>query len=272
MAPAFQSSSCLKPAYIPPALVLALPPSKEGGNIDVGFGGDTGGGWLFFARGVASAGSGAIPWFARRRGDAPNGGGGGRRVPVFETCCKHSNAYFAGHILILDNAANDVGIVRVRSLGDQFRRFVHFGKGHIGAARDIDECGASALDARLEQWRGYRCLRSLQGAMIAGGNADSHECATGIGHYGLDIREVHIDQAWDRDNVGYSLHALTQYIVGLSERLHQRRSAFNHTQKAVVGDNNDGVYLVTQRIDTFFGDSGSARALEFERLCYHSHC
>ncbi len=54
--------------------------------------------------------------------------------------------------------------------------------------------------------------------------ADAHQRRAGVVHDRADVGEVEVDQAGDRDQVGDALDALAQDVVGLAERLEDRRA------------------------------------------------
>src|SRR5215204_5322194 len=120
--------------------------------------------------------------------------------------------------------------------------------------------------ARLEQRRRDRLRRGVDRALLALAHADAEQRRAGLGHDRAHVGEVEVDQARQRDQVGDSLHALTQHVVGDAERLDHRRLLVEHRQQTVVRDDDQRVDLVRERLDPLLGGLRAARALEAERL------
>ena len=75
-------------------------------------------------------------------------------------------------------------------------------------------------------------LGRLGRAVLAAGLADAHQRRAGVGHDRADVGEVEVDEAGDRDQVGDALDALAQDVVGLAERLEDRRAALDDRRAA----------------------------------------
>ena len=58
------------------------------------------------------------------------------------------------------------------------------------------------------------CWAACDGAVFAAGPADTHQGRAGIAHDGLNVSKVEVDQAVDGNQVGNTLHALAQDVVG----------------------------------------------------------
>ena len=98
------------------------------------------------------------------------------------------------------------------------------------------------------------------------GLADAHQRRAGVVHDRAHVGEVEVDQAGDRDQVGDALDALAQDVVGLAERLEDRRAALDDRQQLLVGDDDERVDDLAQALDALLGLAHALRALELERL------
>ncbi len=96
--------------------------------------------------------------------------------------------------------------------------------------------------------------------------ADAHHRAAGVGHDRLHVREVEVDQAGLRDQVGDALDALAQHVVGVRERLLHRRALLDDLQNALVGNRDERVDLALEVVDAALRDLHALAALERERL------
>ena len=59
--------------------------------------------------------------------------------------------------------------------------------------------------------------------------------------------------------------ALAQHVVGLAESLVGGRVLVDHVEKAVVGDDQQGVHALAQLLDALLGQVGATQPLEFGR-------
>ncbi|MFD2353408.1 hypothetical protein ACFSTC_35245 [Nonomuraea ferruginea] len=69
------------------------------------------------------------------------------------------------------------------------------------------------------------------------------------GHDGLHVGEVEVDQTGRGDQVGDALHTGEQHLVGGLERVEDADLPVGDRQQPVVGDHDEGVDLVAQRLD-----------------------
>ena len=100
--------------------------------------------------------------------------------------------------------------------------------------------------------------------------ADAHQRGAGVGHHGLDVGEVEVDQPRGGDQVGDARDALQQHLVGLLEGVEHRHVAVADRQQPVVRDHDEGVDLVAQAGDALLRLVGPAAALEGERPGDHA--
>ncbi len=140
------------------------------------------------------------------------------------------------------------------------------------AGGDVEQHAARAGDGDvLQQRAGDGLERGLAGAVLAAGDARAHEGQTGIGHDGLHVREVEVDQAVDGDEVGDALDREVEDLVGLFQHDAEAGLLGGHLQQAVVGNGDDGVHDLAHLVDTLFGLLHAAAALEVEGFGHHGH-
>ena len=108
-------------------------------------------------------------------------------------------------------------------------------------------------------------LAASDGAVLAAGRADAHQRGAGVVHDRAHVGEVEVDQAGDRDQVGDALDALAQDVVGLAERLEDRRAALDDRQQLLVRDDDQRVDVLAQALDALLGLAHALGALELER-------
>ena len=103
-------------------------------------------------------------------------------------------------------------------------------------------------------------------AFLAGGASDAHQSRTGIGHHGLDVRKVHIDDTRSGYEVGDAFHRLPQYIVAFPESIFKVYVFFRELKQFVIWDDYNGVDFLRELLDAFLGDFHTLTAFEEERL------
>ncbi len=155
-------------------------------------------------------------------------------------------------------------------LADQLRGLVDLEETEVRAAGDGEQHAAGAVDGRLQEGRGDRHLRGGHRAVVAARRADAHEGRAGLGHHGLDVGEVEVDQTRGGDQVGDALDTRQQYLVRGLERVEHAHLAVRDGQQSVIGDHDEGVDLVTQAGDAVLGLVRAATALEGERAGDHT--
>ena len=149
--------------------------------------------------------------------------------------------------------------------GDQRGRLVDLEEAEVGATGDREQHAVGAVDAGLEQRAGDGHLRGGDRAVLAAGRADAHQRRAGVGHHGLHVGEVEVDQAGGGDQVGDARDALEQHLVGLLEGVEDRHVAVADREQPVVGDDDEGVDLLAELGDALLGGVGAPAALEGER-------
>src|SRR3954451_24783031 len=191
--------------------------------------------------------------------------GAGAGGAVVEAGGDHRHADLVAHVLVDDRAEDDVR-GRVRGALDDLGRLVDLEQADVAAAGDVEQDAGRALDGLLEQRTRDRLLGRLGRAVLAARLADAHEGRAGVGHDRADVGEVQVDEAGDRDQVRDPLHALAQDVVGLAERLEDRRAALDDVEQLLVRDDDERVDDLAQPRDALVGLAHPLRALEVERL------
>ena len=153
----------------------------------------------------------------------------------------------------------------MRRLRHQGRGLVDLEQTEVGAAGDREQHAVRAVDGGLEQRAGDRHLGRGHRAVLAAGGADAHQRRAGVGHHGLHVGEVEVDQAGGGDQVGDARDALQQHLVGLLEGVEDRHVAVADRQQPVVRDHDEGVDLLAEAGDALLGLVGATAALEGER-------
>src|SRR5205823_1650871 len=112
------------------------------------------------------------------------------------------------HVVILHGAENDVGIL-VRGFLNDARRFVDFMKREARASGNVDEDALRALDGIvLKQRAGDGAVRSVHGAVGAGGDGSAHHGVALAVHYRFYVGKVTIDDARYSDDVRDALNEI----------------------------------------------------------------
>src|SRR5438445_1583307 len=80
----------------------------------------------------------------------------------------------------------------------------------VGAAGDVQKDAPGTVDRGFEQRAGHGVPGRVRGALVPATEADAHQGRALARHDGLDVGEVEVDQAGLDDQVGDTLHALTE--------------------------------------------------------------
>ena len=136
----------------------------------------------------------------------------------------------------------------------------------VRAGSDVDDDAACAGDAGLQQRAGDGSLGGVLGLAGALGDADTHVGEAGVLHDGADVREVQVDEGRNVDQAGDALNALTQHVVGSLESVHQGDALLADELQALVGDDDQGVYVHHQGGNALLGQAHLALALKGEGL------
>jgi hypothetical protein len=182
----------------------------------------------------------------------------------------HGDPHLVLELLVEHRAEDDVRL-GMGGLLHGPRRLVDLPQRQVSAAGDREQDRLRALQGGLEQRGGRRGRGRLDRPLVARPHADPEQRVAGLGHDRPDVREVEVDEARQGYQVGDALHALAQHVVGDPERLHHRRLLVEYGEQPVVGDDDEGVDLLGQRVDALLGGGHPPRALEAERLGDDAH-
>ena len=152
-------------------------------------------------------------------------------------------------LLLVDHRAEDDVRLAVGGALDDLRRLVDLEEAEVASAGDVEQDPRGAVDRLLEQRRGDRRARRVGGPALAGADPDPHHRGAGVGHDRPHVGEVEVDQPRDRDQVGDALDALAQDVVGLAERVEDRRAPLDDREQALVGDHEQRVDDLAQLAD-----------------------
>ncbi len=143
---------------------------------------------------------------------------------------------------------------------------------HVLAAGDVDQHTAGTVDACVfEQRGGNRTLRSFGGPVFAFGNTGSHQRHAHTGHHRSHVGKIEVDFARDGDQVGNTLHRLTQDVIRHVERLCDRCARIDRVQQLVVGDCDDRVDHLLEIFETFVRLRTASATFECEGLRDDGH-
>ena len=134
-------------------------------------------------------------------------------------------------------------------------------------AGDVDEHALGTPQADFIEERVGNCLFcGLDGAVFAAILAGAHHRFAHLVHHGAHIGKVEVDQAGTHHQIGYTLDALIEHVVGHAERFGEGRLFIRQTEQVLVGDDDQRVDHLLQRLDTLFCLTHPLGALELERL------
>ena len=89
---------------------------------------------------------------------------------------------------------------------------------------------------------------------------------TRVLHDGADVGEVEVDQTRNGNEIGNSLNTLTQRIVGDAECIEHAGLLFHNLEQTIVRDNDEGVYLLREIVDTLLCLIAAKTTLKAEGL------
>ena len=179
------------------------------------------------------------------------------------------DADFVAHVRIDDSAEDQVDI-RVSGFLDDGGSLVDLEEGQVGAAGDVEQDAAGAVDGDVEQLAGDGQFGGDAGAVFAGGVANCHQGSAAFGHDRAHIGEVEVDQTGDGDQFGNALDALAQHIIGHAEGILQAGALVDDLQQAVIGDDDQGIGMFFELGDAGFGRLRAAGAFKGEGAGDHA--
>src|SRR6266536_1584184 len=191
-------------------------------------------------------------------------------VGFFEPSCDNGDLDRIFHFLVEYGAKDDVGVFVGRALDDG-ASLLDLGELQRTRAGDVDEDTAGAVDGPgFKQRRSDRALSGFGRAMLAGRGRRSHHGVAHAGHDGLHVGKIAVDDARNGDDVGDTLHALPQNVVGDAEGL-EEAGVFRHSEQFLIWNDDGGVNRLHQFRDAALGLLHASFAFEREGLGDDGH-
>ncbi len=108
------------------------------------------------------------------------------------------------------------------------------------SALDIDDSAGRTLDRRVEHSVINGFFNRFDSAVCAARSADTHNGIAALFEYCMYVRKIDVDTSGVGNKVGSRLNALTQYVVGVFERV-LRGHVFCNARKFLVGNYYYGI-------------------------------
>ena len=135
------------------------------------------------------------------------------------------------------------------------------------ATGDVDQNTLGATQADFIQQRvGDGLFGGLDGAILAVSLAGPHHRLAHFIHDGAHIGEIKVDQTGANHQVGHALDALVENIIGHAEGFGEGGFFIGQTEQVLVGDDDQRINHLLQRLNALFGLTHAFCALELERL------
>ena len=140
-------------------------------------------------------------------------------------------------------------------------------KADIVRACNADDNAAGILHRGLDKGTADSRTSRLLCLITACSNANAHMSIACIRHNRLNIGKVKVYKSGYIDKLGNALNALTENIVRNVEGVFKGNLLLRNELKALVGDNNKAVHLLTESRNTRLGLSHTLFTLKSEGLC-----
>mmetsp|Transcript_23875 Transcript_23875/g.53439 ORF Transcript_23875/g.53439 Transcript_23875/m.53439 type:complete len:352 (+) Transcript_23875:134-1189(+) len=159
----------------------------------------------------------------------------------------------------------DVGVL-LDAVVDQTRGAVDVREAKALAAGDVENDTLGVINTRVEKRTGYRRGGRVLCPRLTGAYPDPHQGRARVAHDRPDVGEVDVDDARLDDDLGNPHDALTEDVVGYSERTVHRGILGYDIEESVIRHDDDRVNMLLQPLDGAYGLPHPALALEPERL------
>ena len=136
----------------------------------------------------------------------------------------------------------------------------------VHGAGDVDKDAVRAADRRFKQRRGDRHARGFLRLVLAGCTTDTHVGKTGVLHDRGDVGKVKVDKSGVADQVGNTLHRLTQHIVRDLEGVAEGDFLVGGKFETLIGDDDEGVDLAAQLLNARVSGTHTARTFKLKGL------
>ena len=104
--------------------------------------------------------------------------------------------------------------------------------------------------------------------VLTGCRACTHVSIACIAHYACDVREVKVDEAGNVDELGNTLNTAAENVVCDLESILESDAGLGDLLESFVGNDNEGVNVVAELLDTLFCLKHTAATLKEEGLGY----
>ena len=192
----------------------------------------------------------------------------GQRMSTIKASSDDRDSNLIPQGVVDDRAEDDVCLV-MRGFLDELGGRRDLEQPEVRAARDRQQHSVGAVDARLEQRGGDGHFCRGPGPVLAASRSDAHQGRASLAHDRFDVREVEVDQARSGDQVRDAGNTLHQNLVRLFEGIEDGHLVIGHLKQLVVGDDDQGVDLLPQRLYTRVGLGGATAPFKGKGACHH---
>ena len=154
-------------------------------------------------------------------------------------------------LLIEVGTPNDLTI-RVNRIGHDGRSCINLFQTDIRRSGNVQQYAPGTLDRGVQQRRSDSLLCSHLGLVLALGAANTHVGITGVLHDLGHIGKVRVYQTGSIYQVRNGLHALAQYIIRNLKSVEQGDLLIGHILQVFIGNDHQGVHILSQILDTLF--------------------
>ena len=190
---------------------------------------------------------------------------------LFEACSDKGDLEFIVEAVVDTCTPNDIGsaIGAIEDEVGDVTDFIHFDfvLRRVGEVQE-DILGATDVGV-VEEDRSRSGGDGLDGTVLALAGACAHESGTGVFHDGVNILEVDIDASATSDDFGDTFGGGEEDIVGKTEGFGDVEVA--EGAEFVIIDNDDGVDMLAELLDTSFGLIATTLAFEGEGASDDGH-
>ena len=172
---------------------------------------------------------------------------------------------------VVEGGAHHEQRVRVGYLLNHLGGLLHLLQPHVHGPGDVDNDTLGPLDGCLQQGAVDGDAGGLLRLVLACGPAYAHVGQPRVLHHGGDIGEIQVDEPCGLDEVGDGLHRLAQHIVGDCKGIGESDLLVGGILQAVIGDDDQGIYLLPELLNALSGLLHAATALEIKGLGDHAH-
>src|SRR5262249_39624217 len=149
--------------------------------------------------------SGRLPWMIESRSD-------------------YGNLHFVLHPLIENRGEDDVRF-SIGRIVDDAGCFADLMQQQVLTPRDVDQNASGSLDrAFFQKAAGDGFFRCFNGPILSTSRTCAHQSHSHPRHHGPHVREIQIDESWNRDQIRNALNGLTKNVVCDAEGIEETGS------------------------------------------------